>query len=75
VRFLRPEYASWWQLLPVVAACCTVHALYLSRQRRLAAIPSRFRSLSRRSSWLRETAIAVLSLTSAGALIFVRRRS
>jgi Ca-activated chloride channel family protein len=70
LRFLRPEYASWGQLLPVVAACCTVHALYLSRQRRLAAIPSRFRSLSRRSSWLRETAIVVLSLTSAGALIF-----
>jgi Ca-activated chloride channel homolog len=70
VRFLRPEYASWWQLLPVLAACCTVHALYVARQRRRAAIPTRFRSLSRRSTWVRETAIAVLALSAGGAIVF-----
>ena len=70
MRFLRPEYASWWQLLPVLAACCTVHALYVARQRRRAAVPRRFLSLSRRSTWGREVAIALLTLTAGGALVF-----
>ncbi len=70
MRFLRPEYASWWQLLPVLAACCTIHALYLRRQRRRAAIPSRFLALSRRSTWAREAAIALLALLAAGGLAF-----
>jgi Ca-activated chloride channel homolog len=70
VRFLRPEYASWWQLLPVVATCCTIHYLYLRRQRRRAAIPARFRRLSRRSTWAREAAIVALSLTAGAALVF-----
>jgi Ca-activated chloride channel family protein len=70
VRFLRPEYASWWQLLPVLAACCTVHALYVARQRRRAAVPGRFLQLSRRSTWARETAAALLAAIAAGALVF-----
>ena len=70
MRFLRPEYAAWWQLLPVLAACCTIHALYLRRQRRRAAVPARFRPLSRRSTWLREAAIVTLSLVAAGSLAF-----
>jgi Ca-activated chloride channel family protein len=70
VRFLRPEYAVWWQLLPVVAACCTVHAIYVARQRRRAAIPARFLPLSRRSTWAREAAIAVLALLAGGAFVF-----
>jgi Ca-activated chloride channel family protein len=70
VRFLRPEYASWWQLLPVLAACCTLRYFYLLRQRRRAAIPPRFRALSRRSSWAREAGIAVLSIIAGGGLVF-----
>jgi Ca-activated chloride channel family protein len=70
VRFLRPEYASWWQLLPVLAACGTIHALYRVRQRRRAALPARFRRLSRRSSWVRDAAIALLSLAAGGAIVF-----
>lgn len=70
MRFLRPEYASWWQLLPVLAACCTVHALYVARQRRRAAVPRRFFPLSRRSTWKREAAIVVLTLAAGGALVF-----
>ena len=70
MRFLRPEYASWWQLLPVLAACCTAHALYVARQRRRAATPRRFRSLSRRSTWAREAAIATLALLAGGAVVF-----
>jgi Ca-activated chloride channel family protein len=70
VRLLRPEYVSWWQLLPVLAAFVTVHALYRLRQRRRAAIPSRFRALSRRSTWVRDAGVAVLSLSAGGALVF-----
>jgi Ca-activated chloride channel family protein len=70
VRFLRPEYASWWQLLPVLAACCTVHALYVARQRRRAAVPRRFLPLSRRSTWTREAAIVFFTLTAGAALVF-----
>jgi len=70
VRFLRPEYWSWWQLLPVLAACSTIHALYLLRQRRRAALPPRFRPLSRRSTWAREAAIVTLSLLAGGSLVF-----
>jgi Ca-activated chloride channel homolog len=70
VRFLRPEYASWWQLLPLVAACCTVHALYVARQRRRAAVPPRFLAQSRRSTVVREAAIVLLALTAGGALVF-----
>ena len=70
MRFLRPEYASWWQLLPLLVACCTVHALYLARQRRRAAVPTRFLPLSRRSTLAREAAILVFALASGGALVF-----
>jgi Ca-activated chloride channel family protein len=70
VRFLRPEYASWWQLLPVLAACCTLRYVYLLRQRRRAAIPPRFRPLSRRSTWARDAMIATCALLAGGALVF-----
>jgi Ca-activated chloride channel homolog len=70
VRFLRPEYASWWQLLPVLAACCTIRYLYVVRQRRRAALPRRFRALSRRSTWAREAAVITLSLVAGGSLVF-----
>ena len=74
MRFLRPEYASWWQLLPVLAACCTVHALYVARQRRRAAVPRRFLPLARRSTWAREAAIATMTLAAGGALVFALAR-
>jgi Ca-activated chloride channel family protein len=74
VRILRPEYASWWQLLPVLAACCTVHALYLVRQRRRAALPPRFHRQSRRSTWMRDAGIMALALAAGGALVFALLR-
>jgi Ca-activated chloride channel family protein len=74
VRFLRPEFASWWQLLPVIAACVTVHALYLARQRRRAGLPARFRPLSRRSTWLRDAAIATLALGAGAAIVLALLR-
>jgi Ca-activated chloride channel family protein len=69
VRFLRPELAPWWQILPVVLAACTLRYLYLRRQRRLTPVSERFRALSRRSTWARESAIAGLTLLAGGALV------
>ena len=70
MRFLRPEYAAWWQILPVLLAVCTIRFLYVRRQRRVAATSPRFRGLSRRSTWLRETAILLLTAVAGGALVF-----
>jgi Ca-activated chloride channel family protein len=68
VRFLRPEFAPWWQILPLLLAACTIRILYLRRQRRRTPVSERFRPLSRRSTWGRDAAIAVLALLGGGAL-------
>ena len=65
MRFLRPEFAPWWQILPVLLAVCSVRSLYLRRQRRLTPVSARFRPLSRRSTWVRELAIAGLTASPA----------
>jgi Ca-activated chloride channel homolog len=70
VRFLRPEFAAWWQVLPVLLAVCTIRFLYVRRQRRLTPVAPRFRRLSRRSTWLREAAILLLTAAAGGALVF-----
>jgi Ca-activated chloride channel family protein len=70
VRLLRPEFAPWWQILPVLLAACTIRVLYVHRQRRLAPVASRFRPLSRRSTWLRDAAILILTAIAGGALVF-----
>ena len=70
MRFLRPEFATWWQILPVLLAACTIRVLYLYRQRRLSPVASRFRPLSRRSGWLRESAIVMLTGIAGGAFVF-----
>lgn len=70
MRYLRPEFAPWWQLLPILLAACTIRFLYLRRQRRLTPVTARFRPLSRRSTWLREVAIVVLTAVAGGALVF-----
>ena len=70
MRFLRPEYALWWQILPVIGAACLVRVLYLRVQRAKTPVQPRFRSLSRRSSWLRDAAVVALSLLAGGALVF-----
>jgi len=74
VRFLRPEYAPWWQLLPVLAAFCIVRFLYLSRQRALAPIRTRFRRLSHRSTWLRDAAVLTLAAIAGASLVFALAR-
>jgi Ca-activated chloride channel family protein len=70
LRFLRPEFAPWWQILPAVLACCIIRVLYLRRVRRLTPMAARFRPLSRRSTWAREAAIVVLACVAAGAVVF-----
>jgi len=70
VRFLRHQYASWWQILPVIAAVCAVRILYLRVQRAKTPVQPRFRPLSRRSSWVRDAAVVILALTAAAALAF-----
>lgn len=70
MRFLRPEYATWWQILPVLLAACTIRFLYLQRQRRLTPVAPRFRPLSRRSTWAREAAILALAAVAGGAIVF-----
>ena len=69
MRFLRPEFAPWWQLLPILLAACTIRFLYLRRQRRLTPVTARFRPLSRRSTWAREIAILGLTAIAGGALV------
>ncbi len=69
MRFLRPELAPWWQMVPVLLAACTIRYLYLRHQRRLTPVSERFRPLSRRSGWAREAAIAGLTCVAGGALV------
>ncbi len=70
MRFLRPEFAPWWQLLPVLAAFCIARTLYVRRQRARARVDPRFRSLSRRSSWVRDVAIVTLAGIAGASLVF-----
>ena len=70
MRFLRPELAAWWQILPVLLAALTIRFLYLQRQRRLTPVTPRFRRQSRRSTWTREVTILVLAAIAGGAMVF-----
>jgi Ca-activated chloride channel family protein len=70
VRFLRPEFAPWWQLLPLLLAAWTARVLYLRYQRARMPVASRFRPLSRRSTWVRDAATLLLTAIAGGALVF-----
>lgn len=70
MKLLRPEFAAWWQLLPVLFAAWGLRLQYVLRQRRRGAVAARFRSLSRRSGWFREAAVLALMLLTAGLMVF-----
>jgi len=70
MKFLRPEFAAWWQLLPVLVAVWAVRLYYVTRQRRRLAVDPRFAFLSRRSSWGREAAVLLLMLLCASSMVF-----
>ena len=74
MRFLRPEFATWWQILPALLAALTIRFLYLQRQRRLTPVAPRFRPLSRRSTWKREASILVCAAIAGVALVFALTR-
>lgn len=74
LRFLRPELAVWWQLLPVLLACCTIQALYLAYVRRRAAIADRFSGLSRRAGWGRAVAASLAAMLMGGCIVFALAR-
>ena len=70
MRFLRPEFAPWWQLLPIVLAACSIRILYVRFHRRMTPIAPRFRRLSRRSTWVRDAAMLLLASIAGGAIVF-----
>jgi len=70
MKLLRPEFAAWWQLLPVLFAAWGLRLQYVLRQRRRGAVAARFRFLSRRSGWFREAAVLALMLLTAGLMVF-----
>src|SRR5690349_4036171 len=74
MRFLRPEFANWWQLLPVLLACCTIQALYLVHVRRRTPIALRFRRLSRRGRWGRTAAATAAAMIMGGSIVFALTR-
>jgi Ca-activated chloride channel family protein len=74
MKFLRPEYLGWWQVLPVIVAVWAIRYQYVARLRRRDGTAARFAGLSRRSTWRRETAVLMLALLSGGALVFALAR-
>jgi len=70
MKFLRPEFAAWWQVLPLLVTVWALRLHYVTRQRRKLAVDPRFASLSRRSSWGREAAVLLLMLLCASAMVF-----
>jgi len=74
MRFLRPDLAPWWEILPVVVACWTIRYGYVQRLRRASRLEPRFAALSRRSGRGREGTVLAMSLLAAGALVFAAVR-
>ena len=74
LRFLRPEFAIWWQLLPVLLACCTIQVLYLAYVRRRMRIAPRFARLSRRAGWVRVGAASLAAMVMGGCIVFALAR-
>lgn len=70
MKFLRPEFAAWWQILPVLFAAWALRLHYVMRQRRRQPVAERFTALSRRSGWAREAAVLALMLLTAGLIVF-----
>jgi Ca-activated chloride channel family protein len=74
MRFLRLEFAPWWQILPVLVACGALRWFYVRATRRGLSLPLRLARLSRRTGWAREAGVLGLSLLTAGSLVFALLR-
>jgi Ca-activated chloride channel family protein len=74
MRFLRPDMAGWFLVLPVIVACWLIQGRYIRALRRRTPIAQRFAHLSRRSSWLGRGARLVAALATAGGLVLALLR-
>jgi Ca-activated chloride channel family protein len=74
MRFLRPDMASWWLVVPLLVACWWIQDRYARAARRRAAILSRFARLSRRRSPFRRAAALAAAVLACGALVFALAR-
>ena len=70
MRFLAIESLRWWQILPVLVACWTLHYWYVRAIRGRSAVAPRFARLSRRSTGFREIVVLFLTLLAGGAIVF-----
>jgi Ca-activated chloride channel family protein len=70
MRFLRPDMARWFLILPVVVACWLMHDRYVRAFRRRAAIAPRFAWLSRRTGGRRRIAVLATAVCAVAALAF-----
>src|SRR5919201_2019642 len=70
MRFLRPDMARWFLVLPVIVACGLAHGRYVRAFRRRAPIAPRFAALSRRTTAARRLAVLSTAVLAAGALAF-----
>ena len=74
MRFLRPDMASWWLIVPLLVACWWIQDRYARAAWRRAAILPRFARLSRRRSPLRRAAALAAAVCAGGALVFALAR-
>jgi len=74
MRFLRPDLASWWIVIPVLVASWSIQARLRRAFRRRTAIDRRFAPLSRRSTWRRDGAVLATALVVASAIVFALMR-
>ncbi len=70
MRFLRLDLVHWWEVVPVIVTCWGLHFHYTRALRRQAAISPRFAPLSRRTAAARQLLALVVSVVTAGALVF-----
>lgn len=70
MRFLRPDMARWFLVLPVVVACWLIHDRYVRAFRRRAQLAPRFAWLSRRTSGARRAAVLASAVCAVAALAF-----
>lgn len=73
MRFLRPEFAVWFAVLPVLVVAWVLHGRARARFRR-AVVSAQLRHVSRLTTWRRDGAVlAAATLACTGALIALMR--
>ena len=70
MRFLRPDMAPWFLVVPVVVACWLLHDRYVRAFRRRAPVAPRFAWMSRRTGGVRRAAVLSAAACAVAALAF-----